>query len=106
MARQGRRIGLARRRFAPQRLKISLRMLFVLSPAKTLDFTPAPPSLPATKPDMTGDTRKLAPATRGLKAADLRRLMDISEPLADLNVARFKAFQPKGTEADVQAALA
>ena len=81
-------------------------MLFVLSPAKTLDFTPAPDGLPVTRPDMAGDTKALAAVTRKLKAADLRRLMDISEDLATLNVARFKAFQPKGTEADVPAALA
>jgi cytoplasmic iron level regulating protein YaaA (DUF328/UPF0246 family) len=81
-------------------------MLFVLSPAKTLDFTPAPEGLPTTRPDMTGDTKALANVTRKLKATDLRRLMDISEDLADLNVARFKAFQPKGTAADVPAALA
>ena len=81
-------------------------MLFVLSPAKTLDFTPAPTGLPVTHPDMTGDTKALAAIARKLKAADLRRLMDISEDLATLNTARFKAFNPKGTEADVPAALA
>jgi cytoplasmic iron level regulating protein YaaA (DUF328/UPF0246 family) len=81
-------------------------MLFVLSPAKTLDFAPAPQSLPATRPDMAAETKKLSAVTRTLKAADLRRLMDISEPLAALNVARFRAFEPKGTDADVQAALA
>jgi cytoplasmic iron level regulating protein YaaA (DUF328/UPF0246 family) len=81
-------------------------MLFVLSPAKTLDFTPAPEGLPVTRPDMAGDTKALAAVARKLKAADLRRLMDISEDLATLNVARFKAFQPKGAEGDVPAALA
>ena len=81
-------------------------MLFVISPAKTLDFTPAPTALPVTRPDMSGDTKTLAAVARKLKASDLRRLMDISDQLADLNVERFKAFQPKGTDADVPAALA
>ena len=81
-------------------------MLFVLSPAKTLDFSPAPGDLAKTRPEMTADTKKLAAVARTLRAADLRRLMDISEPLATLNVARFKAFNPKGTDADMQAALA
>jgi cytoplasmic iron level regulating protein YaaA (DUF328/UPF0246 family) len=81
-------------------------MLFVLSPAKTLDFTPAPDGLPVTRPDMGSDTKALAAVARKLKATDLRRLMDISEDLATLNVARFKAFQPKGAEGDVPAALA
>jgi cytoplasmic iron level regulating protein YaaA (DUF328/UPF0246 family) len=81
-------------------------MLFVLSPAKTLDFTPAPEGLPATRPDMAGDTKALAAVAKTLKAADLRRLMDISEDLASLNVACFKAFHPKGAQAAVPAALA
>jgi cytoplasmic iron level regulating protein YaaA (DUF328/UPF0246 family) len=81
-------------------------MLFVLSPAKTLDFAPAPSGLPVTRPEMTGDTKILAAIARKLKAADLRRLMDISEDLASLNVARFQAFQAKGAAADVPAALA
>jgi cytoplasmic iron level regulating protein YaaA (DUF328/UPF0246 family) len=81
-------------------------MLFVLSPAKTLDFTPAPPGLPVTRPEMSGDTKALAAVAKTLKAADLRRLMDISEDLAGLNVTRFKAFRPKGAETDVPAALA
>lgn len=81
-------------------------MLFVLSPAKTLDFSPAPAELPKTRPEMTAETKALAAVARTLKASDLRRLMDISDQLADLNVARFKAFDPKGTETDVQASLA
>jgi cytoplasmic iron level regulating protein YaaA (DUF328/UPF0246 family) len=81
-------------------------MIFVLSPAKTLDFSPAPAGLPQTRPEMSGDVKKLAQTARKLKTADLRRLMDISEPLAELNVARFSAFQPGGTEHDVPAALA
>lgn len=81
-------------------------MLFVLSPAKTLDFTPAPAGLETTRPEMAADTKALLAIARGLKTGDLRRLMDISEDLAELNVARFKAFHPKGSEADVPAALA
>ena len=80
-------------------------MLFLLSPAKTLDFSPAPESLPSTKAELSADTSKLAAVTRKLKPVDLRRLMDISEPLAELNVKRFKAFKPRA-EVGVQAALA
>ncbi|MEO6340166.1 MAG: peroxide stress protein YaaA [Caulobacteraceae bacterium] len=80
-------------------------MLFLLSPAKTLDFSPAPEDLPATKAELSADTAKLAAVTRKLKPADLRRLMDISEPLAELNVKRFKAFKPRA-QVGVQAALA
>lgn len=81
-------------------------MLFVLSPAKTLDFTPGPEGLTATAPEMRADTARLARTTRQLKAADLKRLMDISDKLAELNVTRFKAFAPRDQDAGVQAALA
>lgn len=80
-------------------------MLFVLSPAKTLDFSPAPPEVPATLPEMRADTAKLAAVARRLTAADLKRLMDISDDLAELNRARFKSFKPRG-EDGLQAAFA
>ena len=67
-------------------------MLVVLSPAKALDFSPAPASLPHTTPLLGDDTADLATVTRTLTAGDLRRLMDISDALADLNHARFQAF--------------
>jgi uncharacterized protein len=80
-------------------------MLLLLSPAKTLDFAPAPDWAEATTPEMLGDTAKLAAVTRKLSQADLRRLMDISEALAELNVQRFRSFQPR-SQGGVQAALA
>jgi cytoplasmic iron level regulating protein YaaA (DUF328/UPF0246 family) len=84
-------------------------MLFVLSPAKTLDFTPAPPETLATPPEMRADTAKLAAIARKLTATDLKRLMDISDPLAELNRARFKSFKPRAGVDDpgaLQAAFA
>jgi len=80
-------------------------MLFVLSPAKTLDFSAPPAWVQATAPELAGDTAKLATVTRRLTHADLRRLMDISDNLAELNVERFKAFNPKSQDG-IQAALA
>ena len=80
-------------------------MLFVLSPAKTLDFTPPPANLPTTAPDMAADTARLAKAARQLKAADLKRMMDISDKLAEMNVARFKAFRPRDDALGSPAAL-
>ena len=81
-------------------------MLFVLSPAKTLDFAPPPPDLRATAPELKPDTAKLAKLARRLKGSDLKRMMDISDSLAELNVARFKAFAKAPEESGVQAALA
>jgi cytoplasmic iron level regulating protein YaaA (DUF328/UPF0246 family) len=80
-------------------------MLMVISPAKALNFAPAPPFAPLTLPAFRGDTESLARTVRRLTAADLRRLMGISEDLAKLNRQRFQAFDPH-SEDGVQALLA
>ncbi len=69
-------------------------MLIVLSPAKSLDFTPAAPDAPLTTPELKEDIAELAKVTRKLKRGDLKRLMSISDKLADLNFDRFQAFDP------------
>ena len=81
-------------------------MLIALSPAKTLDFTPAPEGLTASKPAFGKDTAELAKIARTLKAADLKRLMGISDKLAALNADRFHAFKTSGRVKGVPAALA
>ena len=82
-------------------------MLIVLSPAKSLDFAPAPPEVPVTLPRLAGETASLSRVTRRLKARDLAELMDISPALADLNAARFKAFDPHASgDGTKQAVLA
>ena len=81
-------------------------MLFVLSPAKTLDFTPPDPALPATRPQLGEEVAALAKVAKTQTAADLKRLMGISDDLATLNVKRFKRFSTRGRRNDVQAALA
>ena len=80
-------------------------MLMVISPAKSLDFTPADPHLPATAPSLATDLAELAKVTRRLTRADLKRLMGISDNLAVLNWERFQAFDPD-SEDGVQAAMA
>ena len=79
-------------------------MLVVLSPAKNLDFSPVDHP-PATQPALIEETAKLAKTTRGLSRAKLKALMGISEPLADLNHARFQAFDA-AAEDGLPAALA
>ena len=81
-------------------------MLIVLSPAKRLDFTAPPADLPATQPRLGDDTATLLKTARRQTQAELRRLMGISDDLARLNQARFKAFDPEATDIGVQAALA
>jgi cytoplasmic iron level regulating protein YaaA (DUF328/UPF0246 family) len=80
-------------------------LLIILSPAKRLDFTEADPSVPATKRRFLEDTASLATTARRQTKADLRRLMGISDDLAKLNAARFKAFDAESTDG-VQAAFA
>lgn len=80
-------------------------MLIVLSPAKRLDFTEANPTFPGSERRFRSDTASLATTARRQTKADLRRLMGISDDLAALNVARFKAFDVESTEG-VQAAFA
>lgn len=81
-------------------------MLIVLSPAKRLDFSVLDTPLPATAPRFAEDLATLARTAKRQTRADLRRLMSISDKLADLNHARFQAFDPEATDTGVQAALA
>jgi cytoplasmic iron level regulating protein YaaA (DUF328/UPF0246 family) len=70
-------------------------MLTVISPAKKLDETlrARPKGLVLTEPEFAGQAWELAKLARDLSVEDLRRLMDLSEPLARLNRDRFAAFQ-------------
>ena len=77
----------------------------VLSPAKKLNFAPAPANLALTTPELRRDTAELAAVTRKLRRTDLKRLMSISDALADLNHKRFQSFDPE-SEDGVQAVMA
>lgn len=66
-------------------------MLVLLSPAKNMNFDPAPQAPPKTKPILTDDAAALAETARALSASRLRSLMRISENLAALNHERFQA---------------
>lgn len=81
-------------------------MLTVISPAKRLDLTPVDMTM-ATEPAYQKDAHTLAKVARKLSSTDLQKLMSISEPLAKLNVERFKAFSAAPSEDMVKpAALA
>lgn len=82
-------------------------MLILLSPAKNLNFDPAPDAPKATKPAFAKDTGELSETTRKLTRAKIKSLMGISDKLADLNYERFQAFSVNGKPAsEKQAALA
>ncbi len=82
-------------------------MLAVISPAKKLNYDPAPANLPATLPEFQADATRLARTAKQLSVTGLRDLMSISEDLAKLNKERFNAFAPASTSTNAkQAALA
>lgn len=71
-------------------------MLILLSPAKNMNFDPAPGAPRATRPQFIGDTNELSKTTKALTRGKIRSLMKLSEKLADLNYERFQAFDGKG----------
>src|SRR3954470_24435419 len=72
-------------------------MLFLLSPAKTLDYESPLPEVPHTLPAFTADSERLIEVLRRKSPQQVASLMDISDPLAALNVARYQAWSPKFT---------
>lgn len=80
-------------------------MLIVLSPAKRLDFSEVE-GVDATRARFHEETTSLIKTARRQTQADLRRLMSISDDLAKLNQARFRAFDPEAYDDGVQAAFA
>jgi len=71
-------------------------MITLLSPAKKLNFDPVTTKLEATAPLLKADTLELAKVAKTQSAEDLKKLMHISDNLAELNAERFKAFNLDG----------
>ncbi len=77
-------------------------MLFLLSPAKTLDYdTPVPAALrkQATEPLYADEAAALIAVLRKQSPAQVARLMGLSDNLATLNAERYAAWQPIATAA-------
>ncbi len=73
-------------------------MLFLLSPSKALDYeTPVPPALrrKASDPLFVEQAAELIALMRRRTPAQVASLMDLSDKLAQLNVARYGAWQPQ-----------
>ncbi|WP_431511862.1 peroxide stress protein YaaA [Variovorax sp. DAIF25] len=86
-------------------------MLFLLSPAKSLDYdTPVPAEVPATQPHFEspkGPSVELIKLLREKSPQQISELMRLSDKLSALNVARYAAWRPKSTELNArQAAFA
>ena len=83
-------------------------MLFLLSPAKSLDYdtpVPAPVLKKATEPLFTARAAELIAVLRKKSPAQVAALMDLSTPLAELNAARYQAWQPDADALNSKPAL-
>jgi uncharacterized protein len=86
-------------------------VIVLLSPAKSLNYAPMAEqashlaNLAHTLPHFVQQPPKLVAAARKLSAKKLSELMDISDDLAKLNVARFQAWQPEYTTANAKQAI-
>jgi cytoplasmic iron level regulating protein YaaA (DUF328/UPF0246 family) len=82
-------------------------MLFLISPAKALDYETPSPTATHTQPLFGERSAELIEVLREKSPQQIADLMDLSDKLAGLNVARYEAWSPKFTPANSkQAALA
>ncbi len=68
-------------------------MLFLLSPAKSLDYASPLPDVPHSEPLFVSESVRLIRELRKYKPQQISALMDLSDDLARLNVARYKAWR-------------
>ena len=81
-------------------------MLFLLTPAKSLDYdTPLPDGLPHTTPPFVAQSSALIDVLRAQAPQDIASLMALSDKLAALNVARYQAWRPRFTAGNSRQAV-
>ena len=83
-------------------------MLYLLSPAKSLDFaTPVTPDVAAraTLPQFLPRSAELISVLKKKSPADIAALMDLSAPLAQLNATRYRAWKKHFTPENSKPAL-
>jgi hypothetical protein len=82
-------------------------MLFLISPAKSLDYDTPPQVATHTQPLFTRQSAQLIDVLKTHSPQQISELMKLSDALAGLNVARYQAWSPKFTAKNSkQAALA
>ena len=67
-------------------------MLIILSPAKTMDMSPAPVGIPVTEAEFRNDAELLAAKMRRYSLEELATLLKISPKLARENYTRYQQF--------------
>jgi cytoplasmic iron level regulating protein YaaA (DUF328/UPF0246 family) len=82
-------------------------MLFLLSPAKSLDYETPLADQPHTAPLFVKQSKVLIDVLRTQSQQQISELMDLSDKLSSLNVARYQAWSTRATQKNArQAALA
>jgi hypothetical protein len=72
-------------------------MIFLLSPAKSLDFETPAGDAPHSQPLFVQQSAELIDILREKSPQEIAELMDLSDALSGLNVARYQAWAPKFT---------
>lgn len=80
-------------------------MLFLLSPAKSLDFKPASGDIPYTMPRFVDQASSLIDILRNQSPAQIAELMSLSDKLAVLNVTRYAEWSPQHAQPDAKQAI-
>lgn len=80
-------------------------MLIVVSPAKTLDYETPLPISKISQPAFMKRSAELVEILRDYTPKKLGGLMSISDKLAELNVNRFEAWEPKATKKNARQAM-
>ena len=81
-------------------------MLFLLSPAKSLDYeSPLDPTLPHTPPLFVKQSKALIALLREQSPLQIGELMALSDTLAALNVARYQAWSTRATPKNARQAV-
>lgn len=80
-------------------------MLFLLSPAKSLDYESPIAQLPHSLPGFVEQSSELIGLLRQRSPQQIAELMDLSDKLAALNAARYEAWRPQFTAANSRQAV-
>ena len=80
-------------------------MLFLLSPAKSLDYDTPVGDVPHTQPQFVPQSAELIEILRQKSPQDIAKLMHLSDALSGLNVARYQAWTPKSNAKNAKQAV-
>jgi cytoplasmic iron level regulating protein YaaA (DUF328/UPF0246 family) len=80
-------------------------MLLLLSPAKSLDYETPTEGVPHTLPQFVSQSAELVDVLKHKTPTQISELMDLSDNLAALNVARYEAWRPKFTAKNSKQAI-